>query len=426
MPTSITTFWRVLLIAIVRNAKLLGHFMRPRRLLAGSNRLIIVFDIGTVGLREHATPVIEWLLDNSSAFIILVLSEEDWKIGPRMRFAGEATQRLCRLNRSDYRLMPLTPHVTVSLHPETGTCLRKRLLEFGESRTQRVVMQHGLSDKAAFSDLAKTDTLSDFDVVFLVGPIFREGSLKEYALKYPDTFARLRFIDVGAPKTDELFRPRKNKTSLLNELGLDPSKPTVCYAPTWERWASLEQCGGDIIESISQMEVNCIVKLHHLSLQSTLTRPIMKKGHGGKNWAEIIGRMEQRFPNLRLARGQDANPYLIASDILVSDVSGVAFEFVLLDKPVVFFDVPGMFDYYGKNGIHFWGRECGDIVKSLEELTRAIRGNLENPRHKSTERQKWGSLISYSQGDAARRAGEAILTLAREQGNGRSAQAMTS
>ena len=413
MFIDIRRFARILAAAGFRNARLAAHIVH-RRVVSGLKIPIIVFDIGTVGLREHVSPVVEWLLNRSSTFIILVFAEDQFEVGNAMRFAGEPSSRISRMNRSDYRLMPFTPHVTVSLHPETGTCLKQRVFNTGRRRTQRVVMQHGLSDKAAFSDLAKKDTLADFDVVFLVGPVFNEGSLRDYAAKYPETFARLRFVEVGSPKTDTLFHPTRDRASILGELGLDPSRTTVCYAPTWESSASLEQCGVEIIEALAELDVNCIVKLHHLSVNRSPAEAWGVMEREGVNWVETVRLMERRFPRLRLATGQDANPYLTASDVLVSDVSGVAFEYMLLDKPIVFFDVPKLFEHYGKAGIHYWGREGGDVVTSLEDLKVVVLRNIADPDQKRAERRKWASRISFSQGDSARRAGEEILKLAEE------------
>jgi CDP-glycerol glycerophosphotransferase (TagB/SpsB family) len=137
----------------------------------------------------------------------------------------------------------------------------------------------------------------------------------------------------------------------------------------------------------------------------------MRDGHGGKNWRQIICEIEKRRSNLKLATGQDATPYMLASDVLVSDASGVAYEFILLDRPVVFFDVPELFARYGKNGIHFWGREGGDIVRDVEELREAVMLNMRNPARKKPQREKLLPRICYSRGDATEKAGRAILAL---------------
>ena len=44
----------------------------------------------------------------------------------------------------------------------------------------------------------------------------------------------------------------------------------------------------------------------------------------------------------RLVRGFDSNPYLAAADLLISDASSVANEFLVLDRPLVFFRLSGL------------------------------------------------------------------------------------
>jgi hypothetical protein len=350
-------------------------------------------------------------MQNARCVVIVVVPDHEFATylasGFRQRFKGRVT---C-MTQNQFKVLPCTPAVTVSLHPELGSEIARR---FASKGTQRIVMQHGLSDKVVFSDRERADPLADFDVVFLIGPVYKEGSLSAYCKKYPDTCRRLRFMEIGSPKTDALFKGEIKREAVLKELGLDPARPTVCYAPTWERWASLEQHGMEIMETLASLNINVIVKLHHLSLCTHDYDWLIRDGHGGKDWHELVKQQESRFANLRLAPGQDATPYLVASDLLISDASGVAYEFVLQNKPVIFFDVPELFEVYGTNGIHYWARTCGDVVSDMESLRETVILNLREPSRKSEERLKWIPRISYSRGDATRKAGEAIVALAQQ------------
>jgi hypothetical protein len=367
------------------------------------NRQLVVFDIDAVGLREHYNPIINWLIKYECTVVIAVVDMEF----SAYRAGGVPRGAWC-MSKSEFAKLNCIPAVTVSFQPQNGSELAQQLRN---AKTQRVVMQHGLSDKDVFTDDAKPDPLADFDAVFLAGQIFREGSLERYRQKYPDTFNRLRFMEIGLPKTDALFNTDLKRAALLLQMGLDPALKTVCYAPTWENCASLEKNGPAIIESLAALPINVIVKLHHLSLSLMNYDWLIRDGHGGKNWRQIICEIEKRRPNVKLAMGQDATPYMLASDVLVSDASGAAYEFMLVNRPVVFFDVPELFARYGKNGIHFWGREGGDIVRDIEELTGKVMLNVRHPERKKPQREKLLSRICYSRGDATEKAGRAILAL---------------
>lgn len=364
----------------------------------------VLFDIDATGLREHCDPLIEWLVCNDCTVVVAVADTEV----SNYRKAGVPQGAWC-ISKGQFNSFARKPAVCISFHPENGSSIAKKL---AHTPTQRVVMQHGLSDKAAFGEIGKINPLADFDALFLAGPIFLEGSLKTYRYRYPETYERLTFFEIGLPKTDVLFHGKYDRRMVLSELGLDLEKPTVCYAPTWEKWASLEKYGIAILDALSELPVNVIVKLHHASLRHANDDWVLNDGHGGKDWKQLIDDLTKTRKNIKLAFGQDAAPYLVASDLLVSDASGVAYEYVLLDRPVIFFDVPELFDHYGTEGIHYWGRECGDIVHNISELKQQVLLNIECPNYKWQERRKWIDNICYTRGDATIRAGMSVLKLA--------------
>jgi hypothetical protein len=154
------------------------------------------------------------------------------------------------------------------------------------------------------------------DVRFVEGPA-RERRLREL---YPDA----RLERVGHAKLDPLFGPPSGRPRAdLAELGLDPRKPTLLYAPTHspssfpnvpDRWPS-DFAG-----------FNLIVKPHYLSFFGSARR-----GHRRKMavWAEA--------PNCWVAPIErwDPLPYMAVADLLVSDVSAMVYEFAALGRPVV-------------------------------------------------------------------------------------------
>jgi hypothetical protein len=375
-------------------------------------RRVIVIYMQEIGLREHVEPVVSWLLRSGQCTVLVVVPERQrgsYRACTSLPFRAQRGLHL--LSQAEFETWPGEPHVLLSLHPETPYPAARR---FAGSRACRIVMQHGLSDKGAFyvEGNGIDDPLADYDVVFLVGPIFREGSLRRYAEENPETYKRLKLVAVGAPKTDALFRPRVPRVQVLNELGLDPARPVVCYAPTYERTASLEQAGLDIMRALASLDANVIVKLHHCSLKRPEDDPWIVHETAGKDWRKTVRALEREYANLRLATAHDANPYLAASAVLVSDASGVAYEYLLLNRPLVFFDVPKLFESYGTNGIPYWGRRCGDIVRDTDELVRSVRRGLENPMYKQREREEMIRRVVYTRGDATERAGRAILELA--------------
>jgi hypothetical protein len=383
-------------------------------------RPLIVVHIQEIGLREQVRPVVRWLAESRKAAVWVVVADDAldaYRTMADIDFEGRHAPRL--LSERQFRRTGRTPAVALSLHPETPSTLAAA---FANGRTRRVVLPHALSDKGQLlmgADdrpvLRECDGgLRHCDVLLLTGPAMRDGSLRIYCERFPDTARRVRFLEIGSPKTDGLFRPEQSREEVLRDLGLEPNRPTVCYAPTWQRCASLQTHGEEIMRALAALPMNVIVKLHHISLKSAQVEEWVARSAGDRDWRRILAGFEAEHPNLRMARGQDATPFLAAADVLVSDASGAAYEFLLLDRPIVFFDVPELFAEYGTHGISHWGRTSGDVVTTVEEMAAAVTRAVADPDRQRGERRAMIRRVVFSRGDATERAGRALLALAEE------------
>ena len=99
---------------------------------------------------------------------------------------------------------------------------------------------------------------------------------------------------------------------------------------------------------------------------------------------------------------------------MVSDASGIAYEFLFLNRPVIFYDVPALFECYGRNRVDYWGRECGEIVHDEKGMVEAVKRALSHPDYKVLDRQKMLKRIAYAPGKATEAAGLALLGLLSE------------
>lgn len=371
---------------------------------------IIVLEAPAYGLREHWDPLICTLCARPKMRVVLaVYSHELEKF--RSSYGAQGNDLAVDIIPFDnFPALRVVPDAIVSFYPASGLALSRYI---DPQKTIRVVLTHTLSDKEAlFSDRYREDALADFDVLFLSGPIMHERFHQQYVPRCPDTAERLLLVPAGYPKVDTLFDGRYDRTATLQRLGFGPQRSTVLYAPTWEREASLEVCGVEAIESLASLDVNLLVKPHYMSLvpgDAHGTGVLATQyGHGGKDWRKTLLDFENRFSNMRFIQDNDVNPYLVAADLMVTDVSGVGYEFVLLNKPIVFIDVPQLFEKLGTTGIHYWGRSCGDIVFDIADLASTVQRNLDHPRAKGKERVELGEKLVYNKGSAATKTVEAL------------------
>src|SRR3972149_10054565 len=101
-------------------------------------------------------------------------------------------------------------------------------------------------------------------------------------------------------------------------------------------------------------KVNFLIKLHDLLYDSE---------RNTIDWRKKISNLMK--PNIRLIEAYDISPYLFASDILISDASSVANEYAILDRPIIFADVPELLKSYEKTAdLDTWGREGGEVMRN--------------------------------------------------------------
>jgi hypothetical protein len=209
---------------------------------------------------------------------------------------------------------------------------------------------------------------------------------------------------VGYPKVDCLVDGSLDRSAIARTLGLDPSKPTVLYAPTWSPYSSLNAMGDDIIQALGRMDVNVIVKLHDRSYDAAARA-------GGRDWRGQLAEV-CRTSRVHLAQDADASPYLYVADALVTDHSSVGFEFMLLDRPIVVVDCPELLTKARVTPEKIAQlRGASEVVSSAAEVPGAIERALSDPSRRSAERRAVAGALFHDAGGATARAVQSIYDL---------------
>jgi len=224
--------------------------------------------------------------------------------------------------------------------------------------------------------------------------------------------SRDRAILVGFPKVDRLVNGEYDAAAIRRALNLDATRPTVLYAPTWSPASSLGVAGEAIITTLADAGWNVIVKLHSLSLDAQTP-----KFSGGVDWRARMAAIE-RPGRIVHVEDPDASPLLAASDLMVTDHSTIGFEFFLLDRPLIVFDVPKLIEIARINPERVRElRSAARVVSSVSELKAAADEARERPHELSVERRRVASAMFHAPGGATDRAVGAaydLLALAKE------------
>jgi CDP-Glycerol:Poly(glycerophosphate) glycerophosphotransferase len=202
---------------------------------------------------------------------------------------------------------------------------------------------------------------------------------------------------IGYPKADVLITESGNARTGAATLGLDSSRPTAIFAPTFSPASALNCAGEDILRTLLACGCNVIAKLHDRSLDPD------PRYSGGVDWRERLSRFSG--PGFLLADGGDSTPYVLASDLMVTDHSSIGFEFCALDRPLIVFDTPDLIEVARINPLKVQLlRSAAIVVSNPTELAAAVRDSLASPGARSPARQRASAEVFYRPGGATARA----------------------
>ncbi len=258
--------------------------------------------------------------------------------------------------------------------------------------TARVQIFHGVGGKYGFD--APDRSMREWHRLFFVNERRLRNFVACGAIDADSPAIRL----VGMPRADCLVDGTFQRDHVLQSLGLDPVRPTVLYAPTWSPASSLNAMGVELVAAVTRMPVNVILKLHDRS------RDLGERYSGGVDW---VARLQ---PLLRpgqgvIAPGHDISPYLVASDVMVTDHSSAGFEFLLRDRPIVRIHRPQLIDLANIHRDYVALLAAVSVsVDSLPAAVEAVERALEDPADRRSERRRVAADLFYKPGGATARA----------------------
>lgn len=255
--------------------------------------------------------------------------------------------------------------------------------------TRSALLYHGIGVKDCYYDA----DLARMSVRFVEG----EHRAREIRRRFPNA----NVVVAGFAKLDPLF----SRTCAAFEPaahGLDPTKPTILYAPTFFP-SSIEMLPDDWPRQAG--EFNVVIKPHFFTMHHAR--------YGGQR--DKLKRWE-KFSNVYVARDEDYSllPFMARADVLVSEASSALFEFAALDKPVVWCDFFKLrWTYKGPLRFRLTRRmdhtvqayaDVGMHVRRADDVLSAVHQQLKNPDEFRRQRQRCtDELIGATDGQAGQR-----------------------
>ncbi|MBE6016180.1 MAG: CDP-glycerol--glycerophosphate glycerophosphotransferase [Lachnospiraceae bacterium] len=228
--------------------------------------------------------------------------EKDYKYVDA-QFIGEGNKAFARLNMLNARvLLATTPGLDV----------------YQWKRSKKTDWYVHIPHMASDVTLYRMFGLDYFDAILTTGE-YQSDQIREIenVRKLPAKELKV----VGLPYMDEL-KKKLDKSGVLPE-----HERTVILAPSWGPSGILSLFGSEIIDALIETGYNIIIRPHPQSFISE---------------KEMIDGLMSKYPDsekLSWNRDNDNFEVLRRSDIMISDFSGVIFDYIFIyDKPVIYAD----------------------------------------------------------------------------------------
>lgn len=167
-----------------------------------------------------------------------------------------------------------------------------------------------------------------FDLVLLNGGYDYE-LLRSY---FQDKQTLKKLITTGFPFLDRLSSLNVSKEFYCQRLSLNENKKNILVAPSWRGLNHYQTACinwmEDVLTTLSELDVNTIIKLHACSFHREMSQSF--------DWDKALIKLQKRF-SFQIDKDIDDIPALKFSDCLITDISSRAFNFMLLDKPIILY-----------------------------------------------------------------------------------------
>ena len=142
-------------------------------------------------------------------------------------------------------------------------------------------------------------------------------------------------INIGMPRNDELFNNDlilKYKEGLLNKYPVLKNKKVILYAPTFR---------GNIYKGFRSIDFDALKVIDNLGEDYIL----LYKFH------PLLGNIDlDKHPRILNMNHEDTHQLFCVSDYLISDYSSIVFDYMILQKPILFY-VPDYKEYMNDIGV---------------------------------------------------------------------------
>ncbi len=261
---------------------------------------------------------------------------------------------------------------------------------------------HGASDKRY---LLSHKRILLYDLLLLPGQKHMDKIKTKYKL---DNYKK--FKKVGYPKFDKLMRNNISRKPIFNN-----NNPTILYAPTWITEgsgtklqfsdygeSSLPLWGEKIIKAVAH-RYNLIIKYHsriydtHIDIYEGINKLIKDL---------------KAEDTIKTFWDSNITEYMAQSDIMISDISAVCYEWFHTNRPIIFANpAPKHYKPSTDELSNTFAWQAGDVLYTEDDIIRTIEANLKKDSYKEIRNKLLNHSFHQPDGHATERQSKEIELL---------------
>lgn len=335
----------------------------------------LVFYSESNGFYKYYKGIIEYLLNNTNITIHYITSDYNDKIFELEKKNRQIKAYYIAEKKLITLMMKLEADIVVMTMPDLDNYHIKR--SYLKKDIEYIFIPHSMD---SLNMTMREKSMNNFDTIYVTDKYQRdemEKTIKYYHLK------NKKIIDWGYSLLDDMIEDyNKNKK--------ENKTKTVLIAPSWQKDNIVDLCLDELLNELKGHGYKVIVRPHPQHV---------------RHCREKFENLKKQFSNdnsIEIQTDFSSNDTVFNADLLISDWSGIAYEYAYTTKKsVLFIDTPmkimnPIYDKINDNPINVWSRNViGEVIKleDLKDCNKIVEEMLNNKKKYS---DKINNLINDS------------------------------
>lgn len=291
-----------------------------KRFFSVVNKKLVFYSEGS-GFYKYYKGMIEYLLEHTNITIHYVTSDFNDKIFELAESNSQIKAYYIGEKKLITLMMKMDADIVVMTTPDLETYHIKR--SYVRKDIEYIFVMH---DMGSFNLTNRTGAVDHFDTVFCTGKHQKEEVEKiEIAKNLP----KKTTVEAGYSLLDDMIADYEKKSADTVSEETKNSRKQILIAPSWQVDSIMDSCLDDILDGFKNGEFDVIVRPHPQYVR-----------HKGEK-CELLKEKYKDFSNISVQTDFSSNSTVFDAAILVTDWSGICFEYAYTTKrPVIFIDTP--------------------------------------------------------------------------------------